>query len=389
VPPVDPTAATSPSGPPAAALDRAGEVVLGRWRVERPLGAGALGEVWRARDEAGGAAAVKILHGALAGDAALAARFVREARVARRLAHPAVPAVYADGRTGDGRPAIVMELVEGVDLGARIARGGPLPVAEALRVGERVAAVLDDAHAHGVVHRDVKPPNVMLAGGAVRVLDFGVALVADEPRLTASGVVVGTPWYLSPEQCRGEPATPASDLYALGATLVHALTGEPLYPDVAGPAQLLAHLETPAPRLRDRRPDVPAAVEALVASLVEKDPARRPLSARAAADALGALARWAEGLAAEPPPGARLLGAEVARLRHEVARARRQAAEAEARVVDEIIAATARWEAEPDDGARAAQRARVEGLERALERLREGARAREGALRDELACAGG
>lgn len=362
-------------------FDRVGDVVLGRWRIERILGAGALGEVWRARDESGARVAVKILHEPLAEDPALAARFVREARVVRRLGHPAIPAVYAEGRTRDGRPAIVMELIDGIDLGARLAREKTLAVGEALRIGAEVALVLADAHRAGVVHRDVKPQNIMLAGGSVRVLDFGVALCADEPRLTASGVVLGSPWYLSPEQCRGEPATPASDLYSLGATLFHALAGEGLFADVSGPAQLLAHLETPAPRLCDRREDVPPAVGAYIAALVEKDPARRPISARAVSEALGALAREGSGASALPEAQ----HAEARRVRQEIARVRRQAAESEARVVDEIVGLSARCEREPDAATRDAHERRIEGLERALERIREGARAREDALRDALA----
>ena len=366
-------------------FDRVGDVVLGRWRIERILGAGALGEVWRARDAAGSPVAVKILHEALAEDPALAARFVREARVVRRLGHPGLPAVYAEGRTRDGRPAIVMEFLEGADLGARLARERTLAVGEALHIAAEVARVLDDAHRAGVVHRDIKPQNIMLTGSCVRVLDFGVALCTDEPRLTASGVVVGTPWYLSPEQCRGEPATPASDLYSLGATLFHALAGEALFADVSGPAQLLAHLETPAPRLCDRRRDIPLAVDAYVAALVEKDPARRPISARAVCEALGALAQEGSGVGVLPAMHDEARHAEATRLRQEIARGRRQASESEARVVVEILGLSVRCEHEPDAATRDAHQRRIEGLERALERIREGARAREDALRDALA----
>jgi serine/threonine protein kinase len=368
--------------------DAANQRVPGAWRVEARLGRGALGEVWRARDERGAPVAVKLLHEGLAGDDELAARFAREARLVRRLAHAAIPAVYADGRTPDGRAAIVMERVDGEDLAAAIAREGRLPVAEALRVGARVAAVLADAHEAGVLHRDIKPQNLMRSpDGAVRVLDFGVALSADEPRLTATGVVLGSPWYLSPEQCRGEPATPASDLYALGATMVHALTGEPLFPEASGAAQMLAHLEARPPSARARRADVPAPVDALLASLVEKDPARRPLSAAAAARSLDALARWVDAPGAPVPEAARppSPGAEALALRRAIAAARRQAAEAEARIVDEVVRATARAEVDASAEAADASRRRVEGLERAMQRVRAAARSREEALRDALA----
>jgi len=368
--------------------DAAGLRLAGRWRLEAMLGRGALGEVWRARDERDAPVAVKLLHEGLAADDELAARFVREARLVRRLAHAAIPGVYADGRTLDGRAAIVMELVDGEDLAAAIAREGRLALAEVLHVGQRVAAVLADAHDAGVLHRDIKPQNLMRTrGGEVRVLDFGVALSADEPRLTATGVVLGSPWYLSPEQCRGEPATSASDLYALGATLVHALTGEPMFPEATGAAQMLAHLETPSPSVRTRRPEVPAPVDHLLASLVEKEPARRPLSAAALARSLDALARWIDTPDAPVPEAARppSPGAAATALRRAIAAARRQAAEAEARIVDEAVRAAARAEVNAAPDAREASRRRVEGLERALQRVRAAARSREEALRDALA----
>ncbi|MFO0605060.1 MAG: serine/threonine-protein kinase [Polyangiales bacterium] len=335
---------------------RPGDVVLRRFRVEGLAGRGGLAEVFRALDVGTGeAVAVKVPRRALAGEGSAAARFLREARVARRVVHPAVPACVAVGVLPTGSPALVTRFVEGETLHARIARG-PLDVPDALRIAARVAEALDAAHALGVVHRDVTPGNVLLAAGealpdAVRVVDFGLAFVLDEPRLSATHAALGTSEYLPPEQCRGERVTPAADLYALGATLAHALTGHTLFS--GDPArQRAAHVAEAPPDLAARRPDLPRAVADYVASLVRKRPAERPPSAAAVARDLR---RLADGLV--PSPEA--LSSEV---REALQSASERAAAARARVATELAALGA---ARGDAAVSPAEAA----LERAIERI--------------------
>ena len=197
----------------------------GRYRVEALLATGGMGEVWAARDLLlNRAVAVKVLGGALAGDGRAAERLRREARAAARLEHPSIARVLDLGEQ-DGRPYLVMELLEGESLAARIDRAGAMAAPEAARVVAAVADALEAAHRAGVVHRDVKPGNVFLTSdGEVKVLDFGIASAAGEAALT-TGEMLGTPAYLAPERVLGHPATPAADIYALGVVLYELLAG--------------------------------------------------------------------------------------------------------------------------------------------------------------------
>jgi serine/threonine protein kinase len=335
-------------------------VVLRRFRVEGRAGAGALAEVFRARAiDTGEAVAVKVLRRAVADSGAAAARFLREARIARRLSHPAVPACVAVGLLPGGAPALVTRFVAGETLRARVDRGPPLSVADALLLGARVADALDAAHRVSVIHRDIKPANVLLEEGVpspecVRVVDFGLAYVLDEPRLSATHTVLGTSEYLPPEQCRGERVTPAADLYALGATLAHALTGRTLF--AGTPAQQrAAHVSDAPPDLTLRRPELSRAAADYLASLLRKRPEERPASAAAVARDLRSLA------AARPPDD----DAPAPAVRAALHAARERSAAARQRVVEQLVALGAARIARGEPEASPQE----EALERALERI--------------------
>ena len=215
-------------------------------------------------------------------------RFVREAQHAARFSHPNVVGVYDVG-DADGQPFLVMELVEGKSLAQILAARKPLPADEALAITDSLLAALDAAHSQGLVHRDVKPANVLVtADGRVKLADFGIAKAAEAMTsgLTATGQVMGTPSYLSPEQVEGREATAQTDLYATGVVLYEMLAGAPPFTAEHPLAVALAHRDTPAPRLDQVRPDLPIGLAGVVARSLEKDPARRFASAREMRDAL-------------------------------------------------------------------------------------------------------
>jgi Protein kinase domain len=253
-------------------------VLVGRYALISPLGRGGMGQVWEGRDERlGRPVAVKLVTAGVPGGPDAVRRFTREAAVTAGLEHPGVPVVYDAGEYDDGL-FLVMELVDGCTVSDLIAEHGPLPAGWAAAIGAQVAAVLAVAHERGIIHRDIKPHNIMVTGdGTAKILDFGVAGLVDQ-RTTTSGAAVGTPAYMSPEQLHSLPATPRTDLYALGCLLYEMLAGAPVFA-AASPAGLMRqHLEqAPAPLGRD---DLPPGLEALVRQLLEKDPARRPEDAR-------------------------------------------------------------------------------------------------------------
>ena len=200
--------------------------MVSHYRLLEPLGRGAMGEVWLAEDtQLPRKVAVKLLPRHMAEDADAVARLLREAQAAASVDHPGVVTVYEAG-VHDGRPYLVMQRVEGDTLEARLERG-PLPVADAVRMAIEVADALAEVHALGIVHRDLKPANVVLSPRGARVLDFGVASVKGSPRLTTTGVAVGTPTAMAPEQMRGQPPDNRTDLWALGVMLYRAVTGVP------------------------------------------------------------------------------------------------------------------------------------------------------------------
>jgi eukaryotic-like serine/threonine-protein kinase len=204
------------------------ELVAGRYRVERALGHGAMSTVDLARDvELDRPVALKRLAENRARDDELRKRFLREARLAARLADPHIVRVYDVGEDG-GRPFIAMEYVEGETLAELVARNGALPADDAVELGMQLCHGLAAVHRAGLVHRDVKPHNLLLReDGELKVSDFGIAFGADGTRLTVAGTVLGTAAYLAPEQARGEDVTAAADIYATGAVLYELLTGRP------------------------------------------------------------------------------------------------------------------------------------------------------------------
>jgi len=264
-------------------------VLAGRYRLGGSLGRGGFSEVHSAEDGVlDRVVAVKLLAGA-AGQPDRARRFDREARALARLSHPNVVAVYDAGL--DGPDAyVVMELLAGPSLAELLAGRGPLPVPEAVRYARQAAAALAAAHALGIVHRDIKPGNLVLtADGTVKVVDFGIAALGfGMATFTATGTSLGTPAYLSPEQAAGRPAGPASDLYSLGCVLFALLTGEPPFAAEHPVAVVHQHLTAVPPSARARRPEVPPQVDALLAALLAKDPADRPADAAAVRDWLAA-----------------------------------------------------------------------------------------------------
>jgi eukaryotic-like serine/threonine-protein kinase len=236
--------------------------------------------VWDAEDKVlTRRVAIKVLHPHLAGDDAFRTRFRREAVAAAKLAHPHIVTTYDTGRDGDFA-YIVMELVVGTTLARLLRNEGPLPLAKAVDVAIQVADALACAHSHGVVHRDVKPANILLReDGHVKVADFGIAKAGVGGDLTRTGVVMGTAKYLSPEQVSGNPADAGSDIYALGIVLYEMLSGTPPFIGDTELSTAVARLTAAPGSLRDRRPDIPRSLEAVVLRSLARDPAARYQSA--------------------------------------------------------------------------------------------------------------
>jgi serine/threonine-protein kinase len=271
------------------------DVISDRYEVGRTLGAGGMARVVEAYDRVlDRKVAIKLLRDDVSIDPSVRERFLREARTAARFNHPNAVIVFDTGQ--DGRqPWIVMELVEGEDLARRLARDGALDEAEAVHIADGVLAALDAAHAAGMVHRDVKPGNIMLLpDGGVKLADFGIAKSVQDATagLTSTGQVIGTAKYLSPEQVEGMPATPASDIYALGAVLYEMLAGEPPFSGDTAIAIALAHTRQAVPDLRGLAPTVSPGVAAAVHRALEKTPSQRFTDAGEMRRALAGEAVW-------------------------------------------------------------------------------------------------
>ncbi|MEW2249490.1 protein kinase [Streptomyces sp. NPDC006975] len=254
-----------------------------RYELQELLGRGAMGEVWRACDHLlGRPVAVKLLHAAEEEDAE---RFRLEAQIAAQLNHPNVVAMYDFGAHHD-QPHLVMELIDGWNLAQERSLRRVLPPAEAAAITAQAAAGLCAAHQQGVVHRDVKPANVMLTTDrTVKITDFGIARFAEEAAssLTATGKIIGTADYLAPERALGRPAQPASDVYSLGCVLYELLTGRPPFSGATSLAVVQQHVSaTPTPPHR-LRPDIPQPLSGYVLHMLAKDPAQRPTAEQAAA----------------------------------------------------------------------------------------------------------
>ncbi|MZF57545.1 protein kinase [Streptomyces sp. SID5594] len=253
-------------------------LVAGRYRLISPIGRGGMGEVWRAADEVlGRAVAVKLLLGDQA-DASSTARFRLEAQTAARLSHPHLVAVFDFGAWED-RFFLVMELVEGQSLGDLLAAQERVHPEQVARIAGEAAAGLAAAHRQGIVHRDIKPGNLMLdADGSVKIGDFGIAQFVDDPStaLTTAGHIVGTSLYLAPERALGRTADSASDMYSLGCVVYQLLLGQPPFKSDTATATLYQHVDTPPVPLRQRGVDISAAFDSYLLGLLAKKPEERP-----------------------------------------------------------------------------------------------------------------
>jgi eukaryotic-like serine/threonine-protein kinase len=267
---------------------KVGELIADRYELEQLVGEGGMSRVYRAHDTVlERPVAIKVLHEQFGGDPEHVERFRREARAIARLAHPNVVTVIDRGEWR-GRQFIVFEHVDGENLKSLLAREGRLPVGRALVLTEQIARALAVAHELGIVHRDVKPQNVLVdRSGTAKVTDFGIARSVDlDDELTETGTVLGTGYYISPEQANGERADERSDQYSLGVVGYELLTGEVPYKGENLMAVASRHVRDPVPSVRARRPDVPARVDAVLTRSMAKRPADRYPSMAALAAAL-------------------------------------------------------------------------------------------------------
>jgi serine/threonine-protein kinase len=250
-----------------------GTILNGRYRLEARIGSGGMSTVYRSLDETlQRQVAIKLMNREFSTDSDQLERFRREARAVAQLSHPHVVGVI-DAGEDDGRPYIVFEYVEGETLKERIRRQGQLPVTEAVAYAIEIARALGAAHARHIVHRDVKPQNVLIdEEGSAKVTDFGIARTLDEDGLTADGRVIGTTDYVAPEQALGRPVTGQSDLYSLGIVLYEMLTGEVPFRGDSQVAVAMKHVREELPDVQRKRPEVSASL----AAVIDRAAAKRP-----------------------------------------------------------------------------------------------------------------
>jgi eukaryotic-like serine/threonine-protein kinase len=254
----------------------ANRLIADRYALRAPLGRGGMGVVWRAQDAVlGREVAIKeVVFPATMAEAErrpARARVLREARAAARLNHPAAVTLY-DVVADQGVTFIVMELVNAPTLADLVREGGPLPVERVAEIGVQVAGALEAAHQAGIIHRDVKPANVMVpVRGTAKLADFGIASLQGDPQLTSTGLVIGSPAYMAPEQAKGEASGPPADFWALGATIFYAVEGQPPFDRGTSIATLAAVVNDPP-----RRPERAGPLTPLLAALLDKDPRSRP-----------------------------------------------------------------------------------------------------------------
>src|SRR5215212_6924516 len=253
------------------------KIIDGRYVLGESLGSGGMGEVYLAHDGVlERNVALKVLRSQYAGDEEFAERFRREARSAASLSHPNIVQVYDRGETEDGTSYIAMEYVPGGTLQEQIGRRAPFRDREASAVGAQIADALEAAHERSVIHRDIKPQNVLVTAlGNLKVTDFGIARAASAVTSSASGAIFGTAGYISPEQALGEPVGPASDLYSLGVILYEMLTGELPFTADNSIAVCMKHVNEPPLPPKILNPDIPDGMNALVLMLLAKHPTDR------------------------------------------------------------------------------------------------------------------
>jgi serine/threonine protein kinase len=268
-------------------------VMVGSYQIDRLIGMGGMGRVYAAvQREVGSRVAIKVLNEEYARDPELAERFFAEARAVNLIAHENIVSVLDLVRLQDGRPVIIMELLEGETL-RELVRAGPSPVGAIVHVMIDVLSALVAAHDVGIVHRDLKPDNIIvLPSGRAKVLDFGIAKLVTAPSgsapRTRTGALVGTPEYMAPEQIGGRAVDARTDLYAAGVVLFEAMTGSRPFEGLSDFEVMRAHVDDPPPSLRARRSEIPAEVEAVVLRALAKAPADRFASATEMANALQA-----------------------------------------------------------------------------------------------------
>ncbi len=297
------TPASGDSSTPSMPFDLTG-LTLGEFQLLRRLGKGGMAEVWLSEQTSlRRQVAVKILRPDFVADASYVKRFKHEATAAGSLNHPNIVQVYMVGEE-NGIHFIAQEYVQGRNLKEFITRKGPLELPIALHILKQVAAALQVAATSGIVHRDIKPANVLLTKkGEAKVADFGLAqlsLQGEKVALTAVGVTMGTPLYMSPEQVNGKPLDARSDIYSMGVMAWHMLAGRPPFTGDTALAVAVKHLNETPPSLKDVRPDVPPGVVSLIERMMSKKKEDRPADAQAVANELKSLLRQATGK--ETPP---------------------------------------------------------------------------------------
>jgi serine/threonine protein kinase len=252
-----------------------GELIAGRYELEKLVGSGGMSNVFRAHDRLlERTVALKILHEQYTRDEDYVERFRREARAVAQLAHPNIVTVIDRGEQ-EGRQFIVFEYIDGENL-KELSNRGPLEAREAIRLALQVARALSFAHERGLVHRDVKPQNVLLnEDGQAKVTDFGIARSLDVHGVTQTGTVLGTSDYIAPEQARGQKVDPKTDIYSLGVVLYELLSGEVPFPGDNFVAVAMRHVNEPTPSVSDRRPDCPLRLDLAIQRAMSKDPEDR------------------------------------------------------------------------------------------------------------------
>jgi serine/threonine protein kinase len=265
------------------------QIIANNLRIENLLGRGGMGTVYRATHlSLDRTVAVKIINPEFAANNDVNQRFVREAKLMAKLRHPRAAMIYDSGTLPDGRLFIVMEYVEGITLAEFLKKEGRIPYQKAVEIAISICDVLGEAHSLGIIHRDLKPANIMLNNQGVFVLDFGIAKLLNKDNaesmqlsMTGNGLLVGTPFYMSPEQCLGNPVEARSDLYSLGALLYEMLAGRPPFNDEVLSAVIIKHAMVEAPRIEEFAADIPLDLANVVNRLLSKNPEDRPENAAA------------------------------------------------------------------------------------------------------------